>query len=96
MLKKNEAWLMNSIFIPSLVICSHVLIDKIRDKKLLLHKFELRYLYGHVKRKGYTIIPEMFFWDKGNAKVRFGLCKGKKKYDKRNALKEREWKNLLL
>ena len=66
---------------------------KIRTvKKLLLNKREIRKILGLLTTKGYTAIPmEIFFNEKGLAKVKFGVGVGKKKYDKREAIKEREW-----
>ena len=66
---------------------------KIRTiKKLLLNKREIRKILGLLTTKGYTAIPmEIFFNDKGLAKVKFGVGVGKKKYDKRETIKQREW-----
>jgi len=66
---------------------------KIRTvKKLLLNKREIRKILGLLTTKGYTAIPmEIFFNEKGLAKVKFGVGVGKKKYDKREAIKQREW-----
>lgn len=62
-----------------------------QDRKLLLTKRELRKLDSKIKEKGYTIIPlKIFISEKGFAKVEIGLAKGKKSYDKRESIKERE------
>jgi SsrA-binding protein len=68
-------------------------IKKIRTvKKLLLNKREIRKIMGLLTTKGYTAVPiEIFFNEKGIAKVRFGVGVGKKKYDKRETIKQREW-----
>ena len=61
-------------------------------KKLLLNKREIRKILGLLTTKGYTAVPmEIFFNEKGLAKVKFGVGVGKKKYDKREAIKQREW-----
>ena len=61
-------------------------------KKLLLNKREIKKILGLLTTKGFTAIPiEIFFNEKGLAKVRFGVGVGKKKYDKREAIKQREW-----
>ena len=61
-------------------------------KKLLLNKREIRKIMGLLTTKGYTAVPiEIFFNEKGIAKVRFGVGLGKKKYDKRETIKQREW-----
>ncbi len=64
-----------------------------RDRKLLLNKRELRKLQGKLKEKGLTIIPVVLFIDEnGRAKVEIALAKGKKLYDKRETLKEKDIK----
>ena len=62
-----------------------------RDRKLLLTKREIRELESATKQTGYTIVPILVFIDdKGRAKMDIALCKGKKEYDKRQTLKEKE------
>jgi SsrA-binding protein len=63
----------------------------VHDRKLLLNKKELKKLEGKLKDKGYTIVPlRIFFNEKGLAKLEIGLGKGKKLYDKRETIKERD------
>jgi SsrA-binding protein len=63
-----------------------------RARKLLLHRRELGRLLGAVQREGMTLVPlSIYFNDRGIAKVRLGLAKGKRKGDKREAEKERDW-----
>ena len=63
----------------------------VHDRKLLLTKRELRKLEGKLKDKGYTIVPlRIFFNENGYAKLEIGLGKGKKNYDKRESIKERD------
>ncbi len=65
--------------------------EPMQERKLLLNKRELRKLEAKIKEKGYSIIPlRIFFSEKGLAKLEIGLGKGKKLYDKRNTIKERE------
>jgi SsrA-binding protein len=65
--------------------------DPIRERKLLLNKKELRKIEGKMKEKGYTIVPlRIFFSEKGMAKMEIGLGKGKKSYDKRETIKQRD------
>jgi SsrA-binding protein len=66
-----------------------------RTRKLLLHKGEIDKLTGKLKERGFTLIPLRMYFRKGKAKVELGLCKGKKKYDKRAAIKKRETKREL-
>jgi SsrA-binding protein len=63
----------------------------VHDRKLLLTKRELRKLENKIKEKGYTIVPlRIFFSEKGLAKLEIGLGKGKKEYDKRETIKQRD------
>jgi SsrA-binding protein len=63
----------------------------VHDRKLLLTKRELRKLENKIKEKGYTIVPlRIFFNEKGLAKLEIGLGKGKKEYDKRESIKQRD------
>ena len=65
--------------------------EPLQERKLLLNKRELHKLETKIKEKGYSIIPvRIFFSEKGLAKIEIGLGKGKKLYDKRNTIKERE------
>lgn len=70
-----------------------VKVDPLRDRKLLLNKNELRKLSEGVSKKGLTIIPtKMFVNERGLCKVEVCLCQGKKNYDKRESLKEKDIK----
>jgi len=65
--------------------------DPLRDRKLLLNRREIKKLEAGIKEKGYTIIPlRIFFSEKGLAKIEIGLGKGKKLYDKRESIKQRD------
>jgi SsrA-binding protein len=65
--------------------------DPLRDKKLLLHRQEIKRLIGKIREKGYTLVPtKVFFNDKGKVKVEISLAKGKRTYEKKRAIKERE------
>lgn len=64
-----------------------------RFRKLLLHRREIRKLGVAVQREGYTLIPlTLYFNDRGVAKLKLGIAKGKKDIDKRHSEKERDWK----
>lgn len=68
-------------------------VDPLRPRKLLLHKQEIRKLIGYTKEKGLTIIPlKMYINEKGKAKIEIGICRGKKNYDKRESIKEKDIK----
>ncbi len=64
--------------------------DPDRSKKLLLHKSEIKRMSRKISEKGYTLIPLEFYIKRGRVKVLLGLCKGKKLYDKRAEIRERD------
>lgn len=64
--------------------------DPLRKKRLLMHKREIHKLYGTVKQQGLTLIPLSVYFKKGKAKIKVGLCKGKKIYDKRDVAAKKE------
>lgn len=64
--------------------------DPLRTRKLLLHKKEIRWFIDKVKRGGYTVVPTKVYFSKGKAKVEIALAKGKKAYDKRETIKQRD------
>jgi SsrA-binding protein len=64
--------------------------DPERDRKLLLHKREIKALWDGVRLKGMTIIPTMLYLRDGLAKVEITLAKGKRQYDKRQSIKKRD------
>jgi len=61
-----------------------------RERKLLMHKREINKLCGLVSQKGYTLIPLSLYFSGKNVKVELGLCRGKKLYDKRDSLAEKQ------
>ena len=66
--------------------------DPLRPKKLLMHKREIRRLASEVKRQGFTLIPLQIYLKDGRMKLELGMCKGKKNYDKRDDMAERDAK----
>lgn len=64
--------------------------DPVRDRKLLLHKKEIRKLISRMQEKGLALIPLRIYFNRNVAKVELGLCKGKKAYDKRETIKKRD------
>ena len=64
--------------------------DEERTRKLLMHKSQIKKLNNKVTLEGYTLIPLKIYFVKGRAKVLIGLCKGKKNFDKRETIKERD------
>jgi SsrA-binding protein len=63
-----------------------------RNRKLLLHRREIDKLRGKIKERGLTLIPLRLYWVRGRAKAELGLGRGKKMYDKREAIRERSEK----
>ncbi|MCB5285366.1 MAG: SsrA-binding protein SmpB [Candidatus Cloacimonetes bacterium] len=89
-LKGGEVFLYN-VHISPYSYATHVEQDPLRTRKLLLHRHEIRKLIGKLHEKGIALIPlKIYFIGNGKAKVEMALAKGKKLYDKRAALKERE------
>ena len=64
--------------------------DPDRDRRLLMHKREIRKLYALIKQDGYTLVPLSVYFRNAKVKVEVGLCKGKKNYDKRDAIAKRD------
>lgn len=94
LIKDLEAYIINmniSIYEKSSVF-NH---DPLRKRKLLLHKNEILKLKNKVDKDGYTIIPTKVYLRKGLCKIEIALAKGKKIYDKRESIKERDVKRKL-
>ena len=87
----NEAWLENVHISPyeQANLMNH---EPMRPRKLLLHRKEISSLIGKVRQKGYTLIPLRVYFSRNHAKVEVGLARGKKQYDKREAIAERDAK----
>ncbi len=64
--------------------------DPLRERKLLLHKHEIKRLTGKLQEKGLTLVPLRLYMKNGKVKVELGLGKGKAKYDKRKAIQKRD------
>jgi SsrA-binding protein len=91
-IKKGETWL-HGVHISPYSHGNRGNVDTDRPRKLLLHKKEIRYLVGKTKERGYTLVPlRMYFTPQNLVKVEIGLARGKKLYDKRDAIAERDQK----
>lgn len=86
---KDEVWLKN-FNISEYVYSSIFNHNPDRPKKLLLHREQIKRLQRKVEEKGYTLIPLSFYLKDGRLKVSLGICKGKKQFDKRNTIKDRD------
>ena len=90
--KGNEVWLINSN-IPEFSHGNRHNHEPKRPRKLLLNGREINKLYAGVARQGMTLVPlSVYFNSRGRAKVELALAKGKKAHDKRESIKERDWK----
>jgi SsrA-binding protein len=69
--------------------------DPLGPRKLLLHKHEIKRLYGKINEKGHTLIPIRIYFKNGIVKILLALAKGKRKYDKREAIKRRDEQRLM-
>jgi SsrA-binding protein len=90
-LREGEAYLIGAHVSPLQSASTHVQPDPTRTRKLLLHRSELNRLIGAVERRGFTLVPLSMYWIRGRAKLKIGLAKGKKDYDKRATEKDRDW-----
>ncbi len=90
-IKNNEVYLLN-MFIGQYKegnIFNH---DESRSRKLLLHKKEIKKLQQAIEIKGLTLVPIKLYFKENKLKVLLGVCRGKKEYDKRESIKERDIK----
>jgi SsrA-binding protein len=88
-LKNGEVWLEGS-HIAVFDQGSYMNHDPLRNRKLLLHRREINHLIGKVQTKGLTLIPLKLYLKGDHAKIELGLCRGKKLYDKRDAIAQRD------
>lgn len=89
-IKGGEVFLQNMHIAPY-PYAHHMELDAERPRKLLLKRREIKRLIGKTEEKGYTLIPlKVYFSAKGKVKVELALAKGKRQYDKRQAIKERD------
>lgn len=89
-IKGGEAWLLNAHIAPYAQASRQGTQDPRRTRKLLLHRQEIAHLAGKVRAKGYTIVPLRVYLKDHRAKVQIALARGKKLYDKREAIAKRE------
>lgn len=88
-IKNNEIFLLN-VHISSYEQGNRFNHDELRTRKLLLHKKEIIKLKEKIDKEGFTIIPLKLYFVKGKVKILLGLAKGKKNYDKREAIKKKD------
>jgi len=90
-IKHGEALLLGAQIQPLSTAATHSLPDPTRTRKLLLNRRELNQLIGSIERQGYTLIPLSLYWRDNRVKMKLALAKGKKTYDKRDTIKDRDW-----
>tara|TARA_E500000178_G_scaffold356715_1_gene437815 strand:+ start:4915 stop:5379 length:465 start_codon:yes stop_codon:yes gene_type:complete len=90
--RESEIFLLGSHIAPLNSTSTHVKANPTRTRKLLLHAEQIDRLIGKTERAGYTLVPLNLHYSKGRIKIDVGLAKGKKQYDKRATIKEKEWK----
>ncbi len=88
-LRRGEVILV-SLHIPPYAQAARENPDPRRERKLLLHRAEISRLGGKLRERGFTLIPLSIYFKNGRAKVELGLARGKRQYDKRQALRKRE------
>ncbi len=88
---KGEAWLVGAHISPLLSASTHVSPNPTRQRKLLLHDYEIIRLQAAVDRKGNSIVPLVLYWKNNRVKLEIGVGKGKKLHDKRATSKEKDW-----
>jgi len=91
-IRNGEVFIIGCQINPLGTASSHVTPDKVRTKKLLMHKAEIKRLMGKVEQKGFTLVPLNMHWKAGKVKCEIGLAKGKGEHDKRDTIKDREGK----
>jgi SsrA-binding protein len=87
----GEAWLVNAN-IPLYASGNRYNHEPKRPRKLLLHKAQISKLIGAIQREGRTVVPlQVYFNERGRAKIEIALAKGKQAHDKRQTIKDRDW-----
>jgi len=89
--KGGEVFLYNMHITPY-PYAHHVNLDPTRTRKLLLNRFEIKRLTGKTEEKGYSMVPLKVYFRRGRVKVELALAKGKRKVDKRHAIREKDQK----
>ena len=90
-IRNGETWVVGMRISPYQTGAGQPTLEPARARKLLLRRREIDQLDRRVRQKGYTLIPlRIYFNEGGYAKVELGLCRGKRQYDKREAIKERD------
>lgn len=90
-IKKGEVFV-HQMHIGDYPFASYENHDPLRKRKLLLHKYEIKKLYGKVNEKGFSLVPLRVYFQNGKAKMTIAIAKGKRRYDKRETIRRRDEK----
>ena len=90
-IKKGEVFV-HQMHIGDYPFASYENHDPLRKRKLLLHKYEIKKLYGKANEKGFSLIPLRVYFQNGKAKMTIAIAKGKRRYDKRETIRRRDEK----
>lgn len=89
-IENSEVFLYNTHISPY-AEASYLNVDPLRTRRLLLHRNQINKLYSSLTQRGFTLVPlSIYFNERGRVKIELALCKGKKLYDRREAIKRRE------
>jgi SsrA-binding protein len=88
-IENGELWLFN-MYIAPYEQGNRFNLEPRRPRKLLMHRFEIARLAAKTQQKGLTLVPLQVYFERGYAKIEIGLARGKRQYDKRDAIAERE------
>ena len=95
-IEQSYAYIKNGeVFVTGMLISAYEMGNRFnhdpeRERKLLLHKSQIKWLIGKVKEKGYSLVPLRLYFKNGKAKIELGLGRGKAKYDKRETIQRRD------
>ncbi len=89
LIRNGEVWLQN-VYIAPYRLGNRANHDPRRERKLLLHRREINRLQGKIQERGWTLVPLKMYLKNNRAKIELGLVRGKRKYDKRRAIAQRD------
>ncbi len=91
-IKGRTIILVGATITPMQAASTHIIPDPTRTRALLMHREEINRLIGKVEQKGFTLVPLNLHYKGGRVKLEVGLAKGKQLHDKRDTVKDRDWK----
>jgi SsrA-binding protein len=93
-IRNGEVWLLG-VHISPYKQGSYANVEPLRERKLLLHKKEIRKLFAKTSERGVTLVPLRLYFKRSIAKLQLGVCRGKKEYDRREDIKRRDTERAL-